>query len=102
MCLQSIILRGFALKDLQSWISRSSAELRPSTTPSPTSPFHSPPGSLTFLGLHSTTNIGSQGGEDSYNSKHKTFIQAHVILSIRVVLIGGESGTAGGREHAGN
>ncbi|KAK5617379.1 hypothetical protein CRENBAI_006843 [Crenichthys baileyi] len=28
MCLQSIVLRGFAFKDLQAWIPRSSAELR--------------------------------------------------------------------------
>ncbi|KAK5603274.1 hypothetical protein CRENBAI_011257, partial [Crenichthys baileyi] len=53
MCLQSIILRGFGFKDLQSWITRSSAELRPSSAPPPPSPFHTPPGSLTFLGLPS-------------------------------------------------
>ncbi|MED6274256.1 hypothetical protein CHARACLAT_014547 [Characodon lateralis] len=81
MCLQSIILRGFAVRDLQSWIPCSSAELRPSSAPPPPSPFHTPPGSLTFLGLHSTTSIGSQ---DSYNSKPKTFIQTHVILSSHV------------------
>ncbi|MED6267196.1 hypothetical protein CHARACLAT_009525 [Characodon lateralis] len=75
MCLQSIILRGFAFKDLQSWITRSSAELRPSSAPPPPSPFHTPPSSLTFLGLHSTTSIGSQGGEDSSNSKPKTFFK---------------------------
>ncbi|MED6240434.1 hypothetical protein ATANTOWER_021129 [Ataeniobius toweri] len=39
MCLQSIILRGFTFKDLQSWIPRSSAELRPSSAPPPPSPF---------------------------------------------------------------
>ncbi|KAK5605430.1 hypothetical protein CRENBAI_014040, partial [Crenichthys baileyi] len=88
MCLQSMILRGFAFKDLQSWIPRSSAELRGSSAPPPPSPFHTPPGSLTFLGLHSTTSIGSQGGEDLPNSKPKTLIQAHVILSIHVFLRG--------------
>ncbi|KAK5598963.1 hypothetical protein CRENBAI_001206 [Crenichthys baileyi] len=50
------ILRGFAFKDLQSWIPRSSAELRPSSAPPSPSPFHTPPGSLTFLGIHSTTS----------------------------------------------
>ncbi|MED6252306.1 hypothetical protein ATANTOWER_010018 [Ataeniobius toweri] len=69
MRLQSIILQGFASKDLQSWIPRSSVELRPSSAPP--SPFHTPPGSLTFLGLHSTTSIGSQGGK------------THLILSLR-------------------
>ncbi|KAK5614013.1 hypothetical protein CRENBAI_012721 [Crenichthys baileyi] len=88
MCLQSSILRGFAFKDLQSWIYPSSPELRPSSAPPPSSPFHTPPGSLTFLGLHSTTSIGCQGGEESSNSKPKTFIQAHVILSIHVFLQG--------------
>ncbi|MED6259783.1 hypothetical protein ATANTOWER_031123 [Ataeniobius toweri] len=83
--LQSIILQSFAFKDLQSWIPRSSAELRPSSAPPPPSPFHTPPGSLTFLGLHSTTSIGSQGGEDLSNSKLKMLIQAHVILSIHVL-----------------
>ncbi|MED6274795.1 hypothetical protein CHARACLAT_020027 [Characodon lateralis] len=39
MCLQSIILQGFTFKDLQSWIPRSSAELRPSSAPPPPSPF---------------------------------------------------------------
>ncbi|MED6258731.1 hypothetical protein ATANTOWER_011506 [Ataeniobius toweri] len=86
MCRQSIILRGFAFKDLQSWIPRSSPELQPSSAPPPPSPFHTPQGSLTFLGLHSTTSIGSQGGR-LINSKPKTFIQAHVILSIHVFLM---------------
>ncbi|MEQ2305628.1 hypothetical protein AMECASPLE_039687 [Ameca splendens] len=82
MCLQAIILRGFAFKDLQSWIPRSSAEVRHSSAPPPPSHFHTPPGSLTPLGIHFNTSIGSQGGEDSSNSKPKMFIQAHVILSM--------------------
>ncbi|MEQ2307531.1 hypothetical protein AMECASPLE_019260 [Ameca splendens] len=48
MCLQTIILRGFTFKDLQSWIPRSSAELWSSSAPPPPSPSHTPSCSLTL------------------------------------------------------
>ncbi|KAK5609693.1 hypothetical protein CRENBAI_026238 [Crenichthys baileyi] len=73
-----IISQGITFKDHLYGRHRSSAELRPSSTPSPPeapNSFHTK--------AYATTRIGSQG-ENFSNSTPKMFIQAHVIISIHV------------------